>query len=335
MIYSSLLKPLLFSLDAETAHEIGLGGLRLLSGAPGVCAWRRAQGGADDPRHARKLWNLTFPNPVGLAAGFDKNAVALDGLAALGFGFLEIGTLTPRPQPGNDKPRMFRLPEDRAVINRLGFNNRGAGAAAASIRESRVGPSAKIPLGINLGKNKTTPPEGAAEDYRLAARALAGLGDYFVINVSSPNTPGLRALQSPAELKPLIDAVRGEIGATPLCVKFAPDLTDEELAEVIRAAEGFGADGFILTNTTLSRAGLTNPHAKEAGGLSGAPLRARATAVLRALRPLTKKPLIGVGGIMDAHDLHERLDAGADLCQIYTGFIYGGPGFVGELLAGV
>lgn len=332
MIYQKLLKPLLFSLDAERAHELGLNSLRLLSGSPGACGWLRGRTGADDARHERRVWELTFPNPVGLAAGFDKNGVALNGLAALGFGFIEIGTLTPRPQPGNDKPRIFRLPADRALINRLGFNNSGAAAAAGAIRDGRAGPARKIPLGINLGKNKSTPPELAAEDYRLAARELRELGDYFVLNVSSPNTPDLRALQSPAELKPLIDAVRGEIGARPLCVKFAPDLGDRELAEAIVAAEGFGADGFLLTNTTLARAGLAHADARETGGLSGAPLRERATAVLRALRPLTKKPLIGVGGIMDGRDLKERLDAGADLCQVYTGFVYGGPGFVAELL---
>ena len=332
MIYSRLFRPLLFRLDPERAHHFGIAALRLAGTMPGLS---RALVGARadaDLRLAQSIWGLNFPNPLGLAAGFDKDGVALPGFAALGFGFLEAGTVTPKAQPGNDKPRIFRLPEDRALINRLGFNNSGAAAMVARLHE---GNKSAVPLGINLGKNKTTPAESAVDDFCESARLLKTCGDYFVINVSSPNTPGLRDLQAPAQLAALVAAVRSEIGEKPLLVKFAPDLSDDELAESLRAAESAGAAGFILTNSTLARAGLISASASESGGLSGAPLASRALAVLKALRPVTKMPLIGVGGILTAGDLFARLSAGANLAQGYTGLIYGGPGWPGNLLRGL
>jgi dihydroorotate dehydrogenase len=335
MIYNRLFRPLLFRLDPERAHHFGIAALRAAGALPGLT---RALAGARadaDSRLAQNFWGLNFPNPLGLAAGFDKDGVALPGFAALGFGFLEAGTVTPKAQPGNDRPRIFRLPEDRALINRLGFNNAGAAAMAERLARLRAAKKVSVPLGINLGKNKTTPAESAVEDFRENARLLKSSGDYFVINVSSPNTPGLRALQAPAQLAALVAAVRSEIGEKPLLVKFAPDLADDDLAESMRAAEAAGAAGFILTNTTLARAGLRSSAASESGGLSGAPLAARSIAVLKALRPVTKLPLIGVGGIMTSADLFARLSAGANLCQGYTGLIYGGPGWVGELLHGL
>lgn len=331
MLYHRLVKPLLFALPPEAAHDLGIFSLRVIGGTPSLAAALRGHFAPENSRLASRHWDLQFPSPVGLAAGFDKNGVALEGFAALGFGFLECGTVTPLAQPGNPRPRLFRLPADGALINRLGFNNHGMNALARALADTRV----TIPLGVNLGKNKLTPDETAAGDYRKAAATLRERGNYFVVNVSSPNTPGLRALQSPAAIAEIARAVAVEISGRPLLVKFAPDLTDDELADSMRAAEAAGAAGFLLTNTTLARAGLRSPNAGEAGGLSGAPLSARALAVLRALRPVTARPLIGVGGIMNAGDLFARLSAGADLCQIYTGLVYGGPGFVGELLRGL
>jgi dihydroorotate dehydrogenase len=335
MLYDRLLRPLLFRLDPERAHHLGIAALRAAGLMPGLSRALIGARADADPRLAQKLWDLDFPNPLGLAAGFDKDGVALPGFAALGFGFLEAGTVTPKAQPGNDKPRIFRLPEDRALINRLGFNNAGAAAMAARLTRVSAAKKGSIPLGINLGKNKITPAEAAVEDYRESARLLQSCGDYFVINVSSPNTPGLRDLQAPAQLAALVAAVRGEIGGKPLLVKFAPDLGDDELAGSLRASESAGAAGFILTNTTLARAGLKSPAASETGGLSGAPLAARALAALKALRPVTKLPLIGVGGVMTSGDLFARLSAGANLCQGYTGLIYGGPDWPGGLLRGL
>lgn len=275
---------------------------------------------------------LELPSPIGLAAGFDKDAEAYEALGALGFGFVEVGTLTAEAQPGNERPRLFRLPLDRALINRMGFNNQGARAAAARIRDARG-----VVLGVNIGKTKRVAEEDAVADYVASAEALATRADYFVVNVSSPNTPGLRNLQATEKLGPLLDAVRQTLDRAspakrvPLLVKVAPDLSDTDLDAVADLALARGLDGIIATNTTIAREGLRTPEAEVAaigaGGLSGAPLRARALAVLSRLRAKVggELVLVAAGGIETGADVVERLEAGASLVQIYTGFIYGGP----------
>jgi dihydroorotate dehydrogenase len=290
-------------------------------------------GPADDPILACELWDRRFANPVGLAAGFDKSAEAYPGAAALGFGFLEVGSVTPRPQPGNPRPRLFRLAGDRAVINRMGFNNDGATAVAA--RLSRRPPS--LPLGVNLGKNKDSPD--AAADYAEGARLLGPYASYLVINVSSPNTPGLRALQNRAALAGLVAAVRGALGGLrppPLLVKIAPDLTPEDEAEIACFALEARLDGLIVSNTTVARPpGLRGRHREEAGGLSGRPLFAPSTALLRRIYGLTggRIPLIGVGGIASGADAYAKIRAGASLVQLYTALVYAGPGLVRRIKA--
>lgn len=274
---------------------------------------------------------LRFLSPFGLAAGFDKNGRAIRGLGQLGFGHVEIGTLTPLAQPGNDKPRLFRLTADRALINRMGFNNDGVAAAAlelGKLRRSR----AKLPvIGVNIGKNKLTPNEQAGDDYVRAATVLGPLADYLVINVSSPNTPGLRSLQAVDELRPLLAMTKQAAGATPLLLKIAPDLADDDIRDIAALVLEQGLDGIIATNTTISRDGLNTPTAKVesigAGGLSGAPLAARSLEVLRLLRTVVPADfaIISVGGVETAADVRERLEAGATLVQGYTGFIYQGP----------
>ncbi len=296
---------------------------------------------------------LSFPNPLGLAAGFDKNAVGIDALAALGFGFVEVGTVTALAQPGNPRPRLFRLPEDRAIVNRMGFNNEGAEAVARRLerrarsldrRERRVAgrigqrPQRRPVLGINIGKSKVVPDDderAVLDDYAFSARHLAPYADYLVVNVSSPNTPGLRSLQAVDRLAPLVDEVRrvADDAANrpiPLCVKIAPDLADEDVVAVAELARDRGLDGLIATNTTISRAGLRTPaadvEALGAGGLSGPVLRQRSVEVLRLLRSRDRDlTIISVGGVSSAHDVDERLKAGATLVQAYTGFVYGGP----------
>ncbi|MEJ7658393.1 MAG: quinone-dependent dihydroorotate dehydrogenase [Hymenobacter sp.] len=283
----------------------------------------------------REVFGLKFPNPVGLAAGFDKNAVLTDELATLGFGFVEIGTVTPRPQPGNPAPRLFRLPQDAALINRMGFNNDGAAAVAARLagRQNR-----QLIIGGNIGKNKDTPNERAADDYVAAFEALADVVDYFVVNVSSPNTPGLRELQDKKPLISLLQQVQARNLARPtprpLLLKIAPDLTDAQLDDILEIARETRLSGLVATNTTISRDGLTTPTPTVAGygagGLSGRPLRARATEVIAYLHQKSRGelPIIGAGGIHSAQDALEKLAAGAALVQLYTGFIYEGPGLV-------
>ncbi|MFM6974671.1 MAG: quinone-dependent dihydroorotate dehydrogenase [Agromyces sp.] len=274
---------------------------------------------------------IHFPSPFGLAAGFDKNGRAIRGLGQLGFGHVEIGTITPLAQPGNDKPRLFRLTADRALINRMGFNNDGVAAAALELGRLR---RKNVPLpviGVNIGKNKLTPNEQAGDDYVRAATVLAPLADYLVINVSSPNTPGLRSLQAVDELRPLLAATKQASGSTPLLLKIAPDLADDDIRSIAALVLEHGLDGIIATNTTISRDGLRTPAATVesigAGGLSGAPLADRSTAVLRLLRDCVPSEfvLISVGGVETAADVQARLDAGATLVQGYTGFIYQGP----------
>jgi dihydroorotate dehydrogenase len=330
-VYETL-KRLLFALPAEPAHHLGLWSLGLLDLEPAIAKRLRAATKADHRPHlATTVAGIAFPNPVGLAAGLDKDGEAITGLMAFGFGFIEVGTVTPKPQPGNDAPRLFRVPEYEALINRMGFNNKGAGQLAGRLRELTWRPA---PIGLNLGKNKTTPNEEATADYLSAARILHGLGDYVVVNLSSPNTPGLRALQAPEALASLLTAVRAEV-TVPLFLKLAPDLTDEALDGAVDVALG-RIDGLICTNTTLARP-FEHPLAAEAGGLSGKPLRARSTEVVRRAfrRASGKLAIIGVGGVFDADDAWEKICAGASLVQVYSGFVYGGPGLPKRLLDGL
>jgi len=334
-VYKSVIKPLLFKLDAERAHHLIFDNLKRANGLPGTAALLRGLYDYQHPSLAREVFGLKFPNPVGLAAGFDKNAVLTDELATMGFGFVEIGTVTPRPQPGNPTPRLFRLPKDAALINRMGFNNDGAAAAAARLarRQNR-----QLIIGGNIGKNKDTPNERAADDYVAAFEALAEVVDYFVVNVSSPNTPGLRELQDKKPLISLLQQVQAKNLARPtprpLLLKIAPDLTDAQLDDILEIARETQLSGLVATNTTISRAGLSTPTPTVtgygAGGLSGRPLRARATEVIAYLHQKSQGelPIIGAGGIHSAQDALEKLAAGATLVQLYTGFIYEGPGLV-------
>jgi len=332
-VYKSLIRPLLFLIDAERVHHIVFSMLKFGGAIPGFKALLRAGFVYEHSSLTRELLGLKFKNPIGLAAGFDKNALLIDELACLGFGFVEIGTVTPKPQPGNDKPRLFRLPKDKALINRMGFNNDGVHAVAARLRRR----TSSIIIGGNIGKNKVTPNEQALEDYVSSFHALYDVVDYFVVNVSSPNTPGLRELQEREPLKKLLAHVKSLSLAKPkpkpVLLKIAPDLTDEQLHDIVEILQETKTDGVIATNTTISRSDLgTDKAMVDAignGGLSGKPLTARATDVIRFLRQRLGKdfPIIGVGGIMTERDAREKLDAGADLIQLYTGFIYEGPGF--------
>jgi dihydroorotate dehydrogenase len=336
-LYQYLLRPLLFRCDPERAHHLAMAALSA-SGR-----WRfplpivRAMTGVDrepvDSGLARTLFGVTFPNPIGLAAGFDKDGIALTAWPALGFGFVEIGTITAQAQPGNPRPRIFRIPEKQALINRLGFNNGGATAAAARFARLRAsGGWPAIPVGINIGKSKATPLEHAAEDYVASFQQLHAFGDYFVLNVSSPNTPGLRGLQQSAELDHLLESVQRANRALPvprpLLVKIAPDLTFAQIEEIIELAQRHGLAGIVATNTTIDRSDLPEYAARLEGGLSGEPLRARATEVVTFLAARTSLPIIAVGGVSDAASAREKLDAGASLVQLYTGLIYAGPTLV-------
>ena len=321
--------PLLRALDPETAHGLTLRALRAGLGP--------VAGAPDDPILSQEIWGKRFANPIGIAAGFDKNAEAVGPLFRLGFGFVEVGTVTPRAQPGNPRPRLFRLAEDQAVINRLGFNNAGAEAAARRLAAWR---SAGLPgpLGVNLGKNRDSAE--AAADYAAGARRLGRYADYLVINVSSPNTPGLRALQGSGELESLIDRVREALEddsapvRVPLCVKVAPDLTTDDLDAIAAVALDRGIDGLIATNTTIARpAGLRSPYRTEAGGLSGRPLFDPSTAILAALRARIGGaiPLIAVGGVASGTDAYAKIRAGACLVQLYTALIYQGPRLIAAI----
>ncbi|MBL0042294.1 MAG: quinone-dependent dihydroorotate dehydrogenase [Xanthomonadales bacterium] len=327
----SLTRPFLFALDAEAAHGAGLRAIEL--------AYRTGLNPLLSSRPKplpTRAFGIEFPNPVGLAAGLDKNAAHVDALASLGFGFIEVGTITPKPQPGNPKPRMFRLPEHHAVINRLGFNNAGVDALMKNLDCARY----TGVLGINIGKNKDTPNERAVDDYLIGLRAVHERATYVTVNISSPNTSGLRDLQEEDTLRRFIGRLREEqekLGANgrrkPMLLKIAPDLTEAEMdamAEVLLAA---GIDGLICTNTTIERDAIKgHRHAHEAGGLSGAPVFARATAVLAGMANRTNGtlPIIGVGGILDGTDAQAKIAAGATLVQFYTGMIYRGPALIGE-----
>lgn len=336
LLYRHWFRPALFRMDPERAHEVGVDAMAWL-GRLAPLRWALEAAHRLNPSIYRPvtLFGLTFPNRVGLAAGFDKNARAWPAAAALGFGHIEVGTVTAQAQPGNPRPRVFRFPPEGAVINRMGFNNEGAAAVAERLR-GHPGPGhRRIPLGINLGKSKVAPLETATEDYLASFRQLAPLADYLVLNVSSPNTPDLRKLQDEARLRELLAAVTaenakavGKVGGrkVPLLLKIAPDLSWPQIDAVLAALFDFGLDGVIATNTTLARPG-TFSAVNEAGGLSGRPLRVRATDVVRYLALQTKGrlPIIGVGGIDDEVSAGEKLDAGASLVQIYTGLIFAGP----------
>jgi dihydroorotate dehydrogenase len=323
-------KPLLFGLPAETAHGAVHGLLELLQDTPVETVARRRYA-VRDPRLATEAFGLAFPNPVGVAAGFDKNARVPGALAALGFGHVEVGGVTAEPQAGNPRPRLFRLPADRALVNRMGFNNDGADAVGERLRAAEVG----VPLGVNIGKSKSTPLSNAAEDYRYSYERVADGADYFVVNVSSPNTPGLRTLQDREPLERILGALV-EAGAAPLLVKLSPDLADPAVEEAIDVAESLGLDGIIAVNTTTDRPeSLVGHNRAETGGLSGAPIEERATRTVRFVARRTELPVVGVGGVADAAGAYAKIRAGASLVQLYTGLVYEGPTLAREINRGL
>lgn len=328
-------RSLLFKLDPEIAHQLTLQLVRMAGVLP-PSRWLLERM-FSAPQKPVRVFGLTFRNPVGLAAGYDKDGVAVYGLSALGFGHLELGTVTPRPQPGNPKPRVFRLIEEQGVINRMGFPGRGMQYAGKQLSAIGKRPGGVV-LGLNLGKNKDTPLENAAEDYITLMRTFAPLADYLAINVSSPNTVGLRRLQGRAMLEELLGAIARERQRwptnRPILVKIAPDLSDDELDDAVGAIVGAGMDGIIATNTTLSREGIRSPLGAEPGGLSGRPLTALSDSVLEKVvaRVNDRVPIIAVGGIMSPADAKRKLDLGATLIQVYTGLVYAGPGLVKEIV---
>ena len=337
LVYKLLIKPIFFLFDPETIHHFVFGTLKFVNKIPGVSALIRSMYLVEDKRLERELFGLKFKNPVGLGAGFDKDAKLIDELANLGFGFIEIGTITPLAQSGNDLPRLFRLPADEALINRMGFNNGGMDAAVERLKNRK----SDILVGGNIGKNKLTPNENATDDYVKSYNALYDYVDYFTVNVSSPNTPNLRALQEKEPLKQLLQTLKDinalKVKPKPILLKIAPDLTNEQLDDIVEIVQETKIDGVIATNTTISRANLKTSQATiEAigmGGLSGKPVRVRSTEVIQYLSDKSNKsfPIIGVGGIHSAADAIEKLNAGASLIQIYSGFIYEGPALIKEI----
>ena len=340
-MYKSIIKPLLFKMPAERAHHFTFRAFKLLMAIPGAGAIARSRFVVKHPSLERELFGLKFPNPVGLAAGFDKNAMLYNELGNLGFGFIEVGTVTPLAQDGNPQPRLFRLPADEGLINRMGFNNDGLEGMIQRLK----GNKGRVLIGGNIGKNKVTPNEEATSDYVKCFDALHPHVDYFVVNVSSPNTPGLRALQDKAPLTQLLATLmernRALDAPRPMLLKIAPDLTEGQLDDIIAIVADTGIDGVIATNTTISREGLNTPasevDAMGNGGLSGKPVEDRSTEVIRYLAEKSGKafPIIGVGGIRNAQTAQAKLDAGADLVQVYTGFIYEGPGMVRRICKGL
>ena len=329
-LYKKLLRPALFRLDPERIHHIAMAGLRGLASLP----WHPHP----DPRLAREVFGIRFPNPIGLAAGFDKNCVVLPAWEKLGFGFVEAGTVTAAGQPGNPRPRIFRLPAQQALINRMGFNNDGAEAIAARLARLRAsGRWPSVPIGLNIGKTKITPIEEAAADYLSSFEKLFPFADYFVLNVSSPNTPGLRALQDREALDQLLGVIQRrnrELSPAsrlrPVLLKIAPDLEFSQIEEIIGLVEQHGLAGIVATNTSLDHSSVPEAFPRE-GGLSGLPLRARSTEIVRFIASLSSRPIIAVGGIHDAASALEKFDAGAALVQLYTGFIYEGPSLIHEI----
>ncbi len=332
MIYKKIVRPLLFKFEPEFIHKTTLSLIDL----PGVAPALKILCSVNNPRLSKTLFGLTFNNPLGLAAGFDKNGAHIDALANMGFGFVEIGTVTPVGQPGNPRPRLFRLPADKAIINRMGFNNPGCAHVVGNLKKRR----SSVIVGGNIGKNKNTPNDRAADDYVKGFEQLQAYVDYFVINVSSPNTPNLRDLQSSVLLEKIVLAVQEKnmqlSNPKPILVKIAPDLHDGQILEIVELAKKMKLEGLVATNTTISRAGLKVKHAVleqiGKGGLSGAPLRERSNQVIRLIKKHSDLPVIGVGGIMCVQDAVEKIKAGADLLQIYTGLIYNGPLFVRQIL---
>lgn len=328
-----LVRPLLFSLDPESAHDLTLSAL---SAAAKIGFTQRLTKPLPDPRTVMGIW---FPNPVGLAAGLDKDGACIDGLAALGFGFIEIGTVTPRPQPGNPKPRMFRLPQANALINRMGFNNGGVDALVRNVQASRFYQNKQGVLGLNIGKNADTPIERAIDDYLICLDKVYPFADYVTVNISSPNTKNLRQLQQASELGTLLSALKNSQRTladrygryVPIALKIAPDLDHEQIKSITELLLQHQIDAVIATNTTITRGAVSGlPHADEAGGLSGAPVLPLSNHVISALRSELKDtiPIIGVGGILSGEDARAKIDAGASLVQLYTGLIYRGPALV-------
>ncbi|SEL21728.1 dihydroorotate oxidase A [Roseateles sp. YR242] len=336
LIPYSFARPFLFGMDAEHAHEVTLGAIARLQNTPAQCAW--AQTRVQDPV---TVAGLRFPNRIGLAAGLDKNGRCIDGLGAMGFGFIEVGTVTPKAQPGNDKPRMFRLPAKQALINRLGFNNEGLDSFISNVNRSYSFRAAGGLLGLNIGKNAATPIERAVDDYLIGLEAVYPHADYITVNISSPNTKNLRQLQSDEALDALLGPLQARrlqlqdrTGRTvPLFVKIAPDLEEDQVATIAASLRRHGIDGIIATNTTIARDAVQGlPHADETGGLSGAPVFEASNRVIRLLRSALGRefPIIGVGGVLSGDDARAKLQAGADLVQVYTGLIYRGPALVPE-----
>ena len=336
MFYPAIRK-VLFQFDAETIHELTIKGLKNTGSTPLNAFYKQRVN-----NKPVKVMGINFPNPLGLAAGLDKNGECINAFDAMGFGFVEVGTVTPRPQPGNDKPRIFRLPEANAIINRMGFNNKGVDYLVSQVRAAKF----KGVLGINIGKNKDTPEENAKDDYIHCMRKVYDFATYITVNISSPNTPGLRALQYGDALNELLSALKAEQKVlaeqygkyVPIAVKIAPDLTEEEVLSIAQSLIDNNIDGVIATNTTLSREGVEKlEHGSEQGGLSGAPVKDKSTTVIKLLAKAldNKLPIIGVGGIASSDDANEKLAAGASLVQIYTGFIYQGPPLIKAIVNGL
>jgi dihydroorotate dehydrogenase len=341
-MYKTILKPIFFLLQPEKAHHLTMSLVKVVLAVPGISHFYKSLYRFEDPKLEKELFGLAFKNPVGLAAGFDKDGKYINAMASLGFGFIEVGTVTPLPQAGNPKPRLFRLPKDEALINRMGFNNGGVEQLVSQLKKSR--PAGMI-IGGNIGKNKVTPNEEAISDYEKCFEALFPYVDYFVVNVSSPNTPNLRELQDKEPLQALLSRVQElnmeKEAPKPVLLKIAPDLTNGQLDDIIDIVQVTKIAGVIATNTTISRAPLsTDSAAVEAignGGLSGKPLKERATEVIRYLKEKTNGELkiIGVGGIASAEDAKEKLEAGADLIQVYSGMVYSGPGLIKSIKKGL
>lgn len=331
-MYKVFIRPLLFAFDPEKVHHFTFSLIRIMSKIPGVTSLFRSLYVVDDKRLQKKIFGLTFKNPVGLAAGFDKDAKLYNELSNFGFGFIEIGTLTPKPQEGNPKKRLFRLKADSGIINRMGFNNGGVDEAVIKLKMNKG-----VLIGGNIGKNKVTSNERAVEDYKICFNTLFDVVDYFVVNVSSPNTPNLRALQDKEPLTQLLRVLKNENSKKqqpkPILLKIAPDLSNDQLLDIIEIVSTTKIDGVIATNTTISREGLISFNKKETGGLSGKPLKNRSTEVIKFLSERSQKafPIIGVGGIHTAEDALEKFDAGADLVQLYTGFVYEGPKLIKDI----
>ncbi len=332
-MYKSLVRKILFQFDPEKVHHFSFSMIKGMMKLPFIPGITRSIFKIENPVLERKLFGLTFKNPVGLAAGFDKNASLFDEFSNYGFGFIEIGTVTPKPQPGNPKKRIFRLKADEALINRMGFNNDGVDVVVERLRKRKT----DVIIGGNIGKNKVTPNEKALDDYLICFEKLFEVVDYFVVNVSSPNTPNLRALQDKEPLMKLLQTLQNENNKKkkpkPILLKIAPDLTDSQLMDIIDIVNTTKIAGVIATNTTIDREGLQSEHQNETGGLSGKPVKDRSTEVIRFLAEKSGKSfaIIGVGGIHSPDDAKEKLEAGADLIQLYTGFIYEGPGLVKKI----